>query len=47
MKEYFRTHPAFKTCGKDALFVITRRPESEETLLESYAQLLQKLCDAK
>ncbi len=47
MKEYFRTHPAFKTCGKDALFVITRRPESEEILLESYAQLLQKLCDAK
>lgn len=47
MKEYFRTHSAFKTCGKDALFVITRRPESEEILLQSYAQLLQKLCDAK
>lgn len=47
MKEYFRTHPAFKTCGKDALFVITRRPESEEILLQSYAQLLHKLCDAK
>lgn len=47
MKEYFRTHPSYKDCGRDALFVITRRPESEEVLMNSYAQLLQKLCDAK
>jgi ribonuclease P protein component len=47
MKEYFRTHPAYTQCGKDVLFVITRRPESEKILMESYAQLLQKLCDAK
>ncbi len=47
MKEYFRTHPAFKNCGKDALFVMIGRPESEDKLLQSYSHLLQKLCDAK
>ena len=47
MKEHFRTHPAFKSLGKDALFVMTGRAPSEEKLLESFAILLQKLCDAK
>jgi len=47
MKEYFRTHPLTRETGKDALFVITTRPESEAKLLECFASLCQKLCDAK
>lgn len=43
LKEHFRLHPEYLALPLDVLFVISKKPETEEQLLKAFARVFQGL----
>ena len=47
LKEAFRLNPELRVLPRDMLFVITKRPDSEQQLLLAFKKVSSNLCTAK